>query len=832
MTTASCSRNTSFHDTKQVALRRVDERIARHWAAQVDNADEGAAIRSFGASRGIIHSTLARWSIGYMPAAHEHGWNKSLAALGLGTRELLQSGLFAQRFAGSVVIPVRDQNGGICGWIAQPVNIAKPFVEETSDLRDGAKKDLLLAREPCSCAVHGGNRENAYPLVFSPGFLEMSAGAKLDGAGDRQGMLPKNDAPIIVCADVVDAVLVDQAGAAAIAIVDAGACPKQLDLLVRLLTPHAKAHRRLFACFNTSPEGKHRDKGTEASLGDCRMARFLAGMWERNKELARSIRVISLPAGDSEVDLAGVLKGAHDAAAAAGTEIIKAQRARLREMAASSSESIEFLIQMVPPCVPAADRASVFDMTGLKAVAAHDPDVWREIAPRVAKAAGIDPKDRNSRAKRVVKKTAEAENVEKGGRDKRLARYTTKSGTIRATYAAVHMLLRKRSALRLVFDTMTLATSEILDEERPWELSPLDDERMSDLQLDLAELRCDAQRQTVEHAASAIALKNRLNPVECYLRALPRHSGERDWVAYVSSKVLGITAANGYTAEQIDLYTLYLRKWFRSAVARAVEPGCKADLMLVFSGTTQGQFKSSFARALVAVNTWYGVPDLKKLDRDSVMAMRFHWINEVPEIEKGSFYRNTEGWKAFLSCEADTIRPAYWRRVARFPRASVLFGTTNQVQILADPTGSRRFLCIPICVPIRLDLLEPIRDALWAQIFAEYDAWVQRGRLNAECPWWLTPEERQRQDADGAQFEVDDPVKEKFLEWLNGQPSRWLTARQIVVGAKIGSGKDGEPTQGDCTRVGIWLARLGWRRTKRGEQRGYEAPAHWQAKPR
>ncbi|MCY1013378.1 hypothetical protein OV079_49205 [Nannocystis pusilla] len=565
--------------------------------------------------------------------------------------------------------------------------------------------------------------------------------------------------------------------------------------------------------------------------------------------MARSIHVISLASRDDRrVDLADVLKDVYDevSQAAPGADpaddplaparwpddVTKAQRAKLEELVASSVQSTEFLIMQIPPSVLDRDRSSVLDQTGLSAVAAHDPDLWDEISNRVAGALGIGPKDQKSWAKGVAKRAAkEALIAEKTSGNSDLARYINKDGTFRPAYKAVFTLLHQHLGRRLVYDVMTVAPSEVLNESRPWELRAVDDDFMSNIRLALADLGCDAGRDLVEDAVDAIARKRRCNPVESYLRALPEWDGQTDLIPHVISEVVGITEANGYTTEQIGLYTIYLRKWLRSAVARAFEPGCKADLMLVFSGTTQGQYKSSFVRALVPVKTWCGVPDMRRLDKDSVMSMRLHWIHEVPEIERGSFSKDFTEWKAFLSLEADTFRPPYARQVGVFPRASVLFGTSNQVQILSDPTGSRRFLCISIRVPIQVELLGPIRDALWGQLVAEYRAWVQRGRRDSECPWWLTPEERQRQDADAAQFEVDDPVMEKLVAWLNSQPSRRLNADQIVEGARIGSGKDGKTTHGDRTKLGPKLERLGWRSVKRCDRRAYEAPDYWQPKP-
>jgi hypothetical protein len=883
MTTGPSSTNTSTNDAEQDALRRIDDHIAGMLAGQVDKAAPGLGV--FAASRGILPSTLARWCIGYMPAQLER---RSPWASELNDLDLIRSGLFAPHrktpaaegvsstpnskqaqddiedrqpdlhplrpiLADCAMIPLRDSKGIIRTWIGLRVSRQKLFWERArhaghevspAQLRNGeeAPKYRFLAKT---------HARKAYPLAHSPKFVEVSADIDVENPDDKKGKFVKvadKATPIVVCEGVLDAILAEQAGFASVALVGATAHPKQLDLLAKVLSAHAKHRRPIYACFGRNRENKGR-KDDETGPGDRGMALFLAAMWQRNKDLARSIRVISLASRDDRrVDLADVLKDIYDevSQAAPGADsaddplaparwpddVIKAQCAKLEELVASSRESIEFLILQIPRGVLDRDRSSVLDQTGLSAVAAHDPELWAEFSNRVAEVLGIGPKDQKSWAKEVAKRAAkEALIAEKTSDKSDLARYINKDGTFRPTYKAVFTLLYQQLGRRLVYDVMTVAPSEAINEGRPWELRAVDD-RMSQIRLLLADLGCDAGRDMVQDAVDAIARKSPCNPVESYLRALPEWDGQTDLIPQVISEVVGITEANGYTIEQIGLYTIYLRKWLRSAVARAFEPGCKADLMLVFLGTTQGQYKSSFVRALVPVKTWCGVPDMRRLDKDSVMSMRLHWIHEVPELERGSFSKDFTQWKAFLSLEADTFRPPYARQVGVFPRASVLFGTSNQVQILSDPTGSRRFLCIPIRVPIQVELMGSIRDALWGQLVAEYRAWVQGGRRASECLWWLTPDERRRQDADAAQFNVNDRVMEKLDQWLNSQPSRRLSADQIVEGARIGSGKDGESTHADRTILGKKLARLGWSSVKRRDRRAYEAPEDWQPKPK
>ena len=139
--------------------------------------------------------------------------------------------------------------------------------------------------------------------------------------------------------------------------------------------------------------------------------------------------------------------------------------------------------------------------------------------------------------------------------------------------------------------------------------------------------------------------------------------------------------------------TQYIRavssKFIISAIARALDPGCKVDTMLILEGP-QGKFKSMLLRALAGGKEYFSdnLPDLQS--KDAMDHIRGPWIIEIKELEAFNKTRTTaiKGW---LDCQDDRFRPAYGSKTIDFPRRCVFAGTTNSKTYLKDPTGNRRF---------------------------------------------------------------------------------------------------------------------------------------------
>jgi predicted P-loop ATPase len=108
--------------------------------------------------------------------------------------------------------------------------------------------------------------------------------------------------------------------------------------------------------------------------------------------------------------------------------------------------------------------------------------------------------------------------------------------------------------------------------------------------------------------------------------------------------------------------------------------------------------------------------------------------------------------------------------VKEFPRPSIIVGTTNFDEFLADPTGSRRFWVVPVRVPfIPLDELAAERDRIWAAAVHAFHAGES---------WILPPELRQQAVEENAEFQMSDPWEEPVFAYCDEREK--VTASEIL----------------------------------------------------
>lgn len=267
-----------------------------------------------------------------------------------------------------------------------------------------------------------------------------------------------------------------------------------------------------------------------------------------------------------------------------------------------------------------------------------------------------------------------------------------------------------------------------------------------------------------------------------------------------------------------------LRRWFVSAVARAMAPGSKVDTVLILTGKGGGK-KSTFFEAIGG--PWFTDSRVEPGDKDGLLIMREAWVVEWAELDAMKRSRSVEATKAFLSARVDMFRRPYGRDVQKSPRHCVFVGTTNETEIFGDVTGNRRFWPIEVKVP-RIDVrwLRQHRE----QLFAEAVELYQRG---AGCPqcigegercgvhrWWLTDEEDVTLEERNAKFEVVDVWQHAISDWLDDHrtlPS--VTVDQVLkVALDI---KLENMTKADQMRVAQVLRQMGWRSDRVYEATGW-----------
>lgn len=210
------------------------------------------------------------------------------------------------------------------------------------------------------------------------------------------------------------------------------------------------------------------------------------------------------------------------------------------------------------------------------------------------------------------------------------------------------------------------------------------------------------------------------------------------------------------------------RKAFTAAVARAMDPGCKYDTMLILAGP-QGIGKSTLLDKMS--KGWFNDGIRTFEGKEASELLQGVWIVEIGELDA---FRQTDvaRIKQFLSLRADRFRAAYGRHVRNIPRCCVFFGTTNTATFLRDRTGNRRFC------PVDVGVAEKTKT-VWEQLDGEIDQiWAEatiRWRLGESL--YLTGEieeeakieqesHREVSSKEGiiADF-IDKPVPEDWKKW-------------------------------------------------------------------
>ena len=216
------------------------------------------------------------------------------------------------------------------------------------------------------------------------------------------------------------------------------------------------------------------------------------------------------------------------------------------------------------------------------------------------------------------------------------------------------------------------------------------------------------------------------------------------------------------------------RKSFTAAIARAMQPGCKYDSMLILAGP-QGIGKSTLLDRMS--RGWFNDSIRTFEGKDASELLQGVWLVEVSELEA---FRKTDvsRIKQFLSLRHDRYRAAYGRHVKELPRCCVFFGTTNTSDFLQDTTGNRRFLPVDVGVEphpktVWKDLTDEVIDQVWAEAKTRWqsgEALYLTGEVEAEAK--LKQEEHR-------EVSVREGIIQAFVEkQVPADWSRWTIDRR------------------------------------------------------
>jgi putative DNA primase/helicase len=245
------------------------------------------------------------------------------------------------------------------------------------------------------------------------------------------------------------------------------------------------------------------------------------------------------------------------------------------------------------------------------------------------------------------------------------------------------------------------------------------------------------------------------------------------------------------------------RKALIAAVARVFTPGIKFDYMLVLTGR-QGVGKSHIVSLLG--QSWYSDSINTVQGKEAYEQLQDAWIIEMAELS-ATRKAETEAVKHFISKRDDIYRMAYGKRVTKFPRQCVFFGTTNDNEFLKDKTGNRRFW--PVVVGVRKR-----KKSLWDNfVKSEIDqVWAEALVLWKKGETLFLDDETEKEavlvQAQHTEESSKEGIIDEFLDML--LPAGWndmdiATRRYFIHGNEFGTEKEGTVTRDKVCAMEIWV---------------------------
>lgn len=243
-------------------------------------------------------------------------------------------------------------------------------------------------------------------------------------------------------------------------------------------------------------------------------------------------------------------------------------------------------------------------------------------------------------------------------------------------------------------------------------------------------------------------------------------------------------------------YTRFLIKWLYQVVAMALndDSALGNEFVLVLQGP-QGIGKTNFFKKLAMFPEWFlEGASIDTRDKDNIMDSTRVLICELGELD-ATLTREQSSLKAFLTRHDDTYRAPYGRVAQQYARRTTFCATVNPEQFLRDPTGSRRFVVIPVSdidKDFMFNCMTPeFMRQLWRQVYEQY--YLKHGRTG----FYLSDDERAFSEEKNAQSNVMlDGEIEIFdkLDWAQPVTAwKWYTNSELIdtLNLKISAQKMG-----------------------------------------
>ena len=262
----------------------------------------------------------------------------------------------------------------------------------------------------------------------------------------------------------------------------------------------------------------------------------------------------------------------------------------------------------------------------------------------------------------------------------------------------------------------------------------------------------------------------RFNPFHTYLESLPAWDGTTDHIDRLAA-----TVTESGTEDDNAEWRADFKRWFVAMVASWERPEAVNQIALILVGK-QGVYKTTWITSLLPPelrNYLYSGP-FNPRDKDHILNLSRCALINCEELEELSGERLNR-FKSILTQNATNERAAYGRNTEYNVRCASFAGSTNQTELICDPTGMRRWLIASV-EQIVSPFTVPVDYAgVYAQAYA-----LQKGGFR----YWSDAADVRRMNARNEAFEMKTVEEELVATWyrhpLAGEPYKLLSAGDVL----------------------------------------------------
>lgn len=301
-----------------------------------------------------------------------------------------------------------------------------------------------------------------------------------------------------------------------------------------------------------------------------------------------------------------------------------------------------------------------------------------------------------------------------------------------------------------------------------WNGIPINDSDLNSIFLDVKMLHEKASKDLVQ----SIIFSNRIkqyNPIMDFLNIAERKGTKN--IDLLLDSVISDT----------EDYKKWILKWLVALIATA--HGKHSPLMLVLAGEKQGTGKTHFFRYLLP-NKLQNLYAESKMDngKDDEILMTKKWIIVDDEMG-GKSKREAKKFKEITSKQWINVREPYGRVTVDLKRTAMFAGTSNDMQLLNDPTGNRRYLPIHV-----LDIdQDKYNECDKSELLWELNNLYQSG-----YDYTVLKEDIEKLNKATENFKESTPEEEFLLTYItkpsNQYDGEWLPISVIIEYLKFASG--------------------------------------------